>query len=265
MQNKKRKNSPLNKKGVFEAANRLAAALKMPTIKDLRAELGGSGSETTLHKYLNQWKIALLKMAHNLENDSVPDNEKLGISKEKKKTLEQAFKDQLSEKKILSVELIKSEKENLNLKVQNQHLEKDLKVMTEEHKILTVKCEHLEKLCQAITQERQAMATAVLCDQNQKIEALQQELRQINKDSLEQIKKMGFEGDDAIIREKVKTINLEDKVHTLTEQVKALEKNLTIEKAASESLRQYIKAQKAVTQKMVTSVSLQQPTTLSEG
>ena len=45
-----------------------------------------------------------------------------------------------------------------------------------------------------ITGERRAIASAVLHDQSQKIEALQQELRQINKDSLEQIKKMGFEG-----------------------------------------------------------------------
>lgn len=265
MQSKKRKNSPLNKKAVFEAANCLAAALKMPTIKDLRAELGGSGSETTLHKYLNQWKVALLKMAPNLENDSQPDNEKWGILKDDKQALAKAFEEQSAEKKILSVELINSEKENLNLKLQNQRLEKDLKVMTEAHKILTVKCEHLEKLCQAITQERKAIAAAVLEDQNQKIEALQQELRQVNKDSLEQIKKMGFEGDDAMIREKVKTIHLEDKMNSLTEQVKALEKNLKIEKEASESLRQQLKNQKALTQKMLNPALLQQPMVVREG
>lgn len=266
MQSKKRKSSHLNKKGVFEAANRLAAALKMPTIKDLRAQLGGSGSETTLHKYLNQWKIALLKMAPNLENDSVPDNEKLRISKEEKKTLEQAFKDQLSEKKILSVELIESEKENLNLKIQNQHLEKDLKAITAEHKTLALKSEHLEKLCQAITAERQAIASAVLHDQSQKIEALQQELRQINKDSLEQIKKMGFEGDDAVIREKVKAIRLEDKINILSEQLKSLEKTLKTEKEANQSLRQQLKDQKAFMQKIATQEQLQQSASfLSEG
>jgi len=265
MKSKKNKNNSLNKKVVFEAANRLSASLKMPTIRDLREELGGSGSETTLHKYLNQWKIELLKMAPNLREDTVGDNEKLGSTKEDIKALTQALENQQSEKKILSVELIKSEKENLNLKVHNQQLQKELKVVTEEHKILTIKCEHLEKLCQAITQERQAIAAAVLQDQSQKIEALQLELRQVNQDSLEQIKKMGFAGDDAMIREKVKTINLEDKVHSLTEQVKALEKSLTIEKAASESLRQHIKAQKALTQKMLGPTSLQQPTVVREG
>ena len=137
--------------------------------------------------------------------------------------------------------------------------------MTEEHKMLTIKCEHLEKLCQAITQERKAIAAAVLQDKNQKIAALQLELRQVNKDNLEQIKIMGFAGDDAMIREKVKVINLEDKARTLTEQVKALEKTLTIEKAASESLRQYIKAQKLVTPNMFISAPPNQPNALSEG
>ena len=150
--------------------------------------------------------------------------------------------------------------------MQNQHLEKDLKAITAEHKTLTLKSEHLEKLCQAIIAERQAIASAVLHDQSQKIEALQQELRQINKDSLEQIKKMGFEGDDAVIREKVKTIHLEDKINILTEQLKSLEKTLKIEKEANQSLRQQLKNQKAFTQKMVPPEQLQQPASfLSEG
>ncbi len=258
MQGKHQKNRVLNKKVIFEAANRIAASLKMPTIKDIRAQLGGCGSETTLHKYLNQWKSELLKIASKMGNESALDDEKLASGRDEKRTLEQTLNSQLSEKKMLSLELIKSEKENLNLKIEIQHLEKELKAITEEHKTLTLKCEHLEKLCQAITQERQAIASVVLCDQNQKIEALQQELRQINKDSLEQIKKMGFEGDDAVIREKVKTIQLEEKINILSEQLKSLEKTLKIEKEANQSLRQQLKDQKAFRQKMVTQEQLQQ-------
>lgn len=108
MQSKKRKNSPLNKKVVFGASNRLAVSLKMPTIKDLRAALGGSGSETTLHKYLNQWKIELLKMASTGKTESLPGSEKLQMASNDKSALEQVFYAQFSEKKTLSAELIKS-------------------------------------------------------------------------------------------------------------------------------------------------------------
>ena len=243
----------LNKKTVFEAAGIIATRSKMPTIKLIRMELGG-GSETTIHKYLDHWKKELLQLANQITEGTITP---LKIAPDSNRDLEQALITQSTQTKVLTDQLIQSEKENMTLKDQNESLQSELKAITEKYKALLLKDEHLEKLCQEIKAERAVMAEAIMKDKNNQIQFLQQELREMNKASLEQIKKMGFEGDDALIQEKVKSIQLEDKVKLLEDQLKSLEKELKAAKEANQPLIERMRKQKEFVQKIVTSEQFQ--------
>jgi Plasmid replication region DNA-binding N-term len=52
---------PVTKQDVFIAADNLAMDGIMPSILNIRETLGDRGSETTINKYLKEWKQILLK------------------------------------------------------------------------------------------------------------------------------------------------------------------------------------------------------------
>ena len=54
-------NDPVTRSEVFEAANALADLGIMPSIMGVRDAIGNRGSETTLNRYLKEWKLLLLK------------------------------------------------------------------------------------------------------------------------------------------------------------------------------------------------------------
>ncbi len=53
--------SNVTKVEVYKAANDIAACGEMPSIKMVRTFLGDRGSESTLQKYLKEWKLELLQ------------------------------------------------------------------------------------------------------------------------------------------------------------------------------------------------------------
>ncbi|MCW1908592.1 MAG: DNA-binding protein [Candidatus Saccharibacteria bacterium] len=55
--------SAITRQEVFAAANMLAAQGDMPSILSVRKALGNRGSESTLQKYLKEWKANLLASA----------------------------------------------------------------------------------------------------------------------------------------------------------------------------------------------------------
>lgn len=52
--------SGLTREEIFAAADVVASQGEMPSIKSVRVQLGDRGSETTLLKYLREWKERLL-------------------------------------------------------------------------------------------------------------------------------------------------------------------------------------------------------------
>lgn len=243
---------------IFTIAAQLAAQEKMPTISSVRSALGGRGSVVTIHKYLQQWKKKFLKAASKNQEDNATVLTEFTTVVDKKNTLEQALISLTNQNKRLTVGLIRSEKEAIGLKEQNQIFKNDLTEITEKHQILTLKCEHLEKLYNEITTEREVMKEIIITDKDRQITALQKELRETHQESLDKIKILGFEGDDALIREKVKVIQLEDKLGILTEKIKSLEAELQIAKERVQPLVQQIQRQKTFIQKVVTWEQMQE-------
>ncbi len=59
--------TPISKEEIYAAADSLASYDIMPTIKAIRQELGNRGSESTILKHLQEWRIDLLKHYTNLK------------------------------------------------------------------------------------------------------------------------------------------------------------------------------------------------------
>ncbi len=59
--------NPISKDEIYAAADSLASYDIMPTIKAIRQELGNRGSESTILKHLQDWRIDLLKQYTNLK------------------------------------------------------------------------------------------------------------------------------------------------------------------------------------------------------
>jgi hypothetical protein len=70
----------VTKEDVFIAADLLAAEAIMPSILGVRKLLGDKGSESTLQKYLKEWKKnLLLNVATYQSNEMVRENDKLRV------------------------------------------------------------------------------------------------------------------------------------------------------------------------------------------
>lgn len=82
--------NPVTKKEIFEAADILAEEGIMPAIMSVRELIGNRGSETTLAKYLKEWKTLLLKknsvgcvFCEALTHDNLDLKEQLALNNSK--------------------------------------------------------------------------------------------------------------------------------------------------------------------------------------
>ncbi len=206
---------------------------QVPTAVDIRRDLG-RGSLSTIQKHFRTWKGQAFKSSFKKETKSFADLQGLvHKSLTEGRVLHEKIAIQLEQNKLLASELIRVEQENLGLKAQNHELQVALKALDQKHQGLVSKSEHLEKMCEAIQAERKAMAEAIAQNQQKHIESLQQELREVNQYALDKLRSMGYEGDEALMAEKVRVIHLEDKL-------KALESELKKQKEAHQRLSQIL-------------------------
>jgi chromosome segregation ATPase len=206
---------------------------EVPSAVAIRRDLG-RGSLSTIQKHFRAWKGQAFESSFKKETKSLADPQGLvHKSLREGRALHGKIAIQLEQNKLLASELIRAEQENLALKAQNHELQVGLKALDQKHQALVSKSEHLEKLCGAIQAERKAMAEAIAQNQQKQIESLQQELREVNQYALDKLRAMGYEGDEALMAEKVRVIHLEDKL-------KALESELKKQKEANQRLSQVL-------------------------
>lgn len=143
---------------VFKAATEIAGDGTMPTTAAVRKKLG-RGSETTLHKYLTQWREILLKQAGRIQNSD------LSLIKENQ-ILRQNVEQLTNLLTANSAELNESEYNNQELKNQITELKKQL-------------------------YDFQLQKTAIessMITKDQILESLKDEMRQIHQDTIEAIR-----------------------------------------------------------------------------
>ncbi|MDB6097145.1 MAG: hypothetical protein JWM09_1423 [Francisellaceae bacterium] len=251
MLKKKENNSILNKKIIFAAASQMANIGKMPTIKDIRELLGGKGSETTLHKYLDLWKKELLKCALKLEYINDYDRDKIEKLSTEKLTLEKALELQISKNKIMADELMQKEKENFIILKENTALNENLEELTAHYKNLIIKHEASEKNYQNLKNEREYSLDKILNDKNAHIERLNTELKEMHQCHFNLIQNKGRHSDELIMKEKLKNIYLSDEIQALKREIQSLQLRAEKAEKAKAPLQIELKRQQALIQKFI--------------
>lgn len=171
---------------VFKVANEIAVTGEMPTREAIYKKLG-RGSGTTLHKYLTEWRTMLLKHAGRVQNSDLP------LIKENQ-VLQQNVEQLTNLLTTNSAELTEVENKLQEFKNQMRELSRQLYDL------------RMEK-----TALESSMAT-----KDKILESLKDEMRQIHQDSIEAIRQNADRFHEQLMQEKIKVINLEEKLRTQT-------------------------------------------------
>ena len=198
----------INQAEVFEVATKIAASGAMPTVASVRQELK-RGSETTLHKYLHEWKAVLLKNAAR-----IGQNANLSLLNENN-TLQQNL-EQLSISLVdYSSELQKLEQANVMLELKNSQLMQESLQQTATIASLQAQIVNMQVTIEHNSNEYQQTLDKMIADKNQIIVSLQEELRQTQVDAIDKMREYSFKEHDLLIHERVKIINLQAEITRL--------------------------------------------------
>jgi hypothetical protein len=226
---------------VFQAAEELNACGQRPTIRAIREQLG-HGSNTTIHKYLTQWK--------KLQEEKL--QEKIENSLETKLTdLQQQLKQQQRQNQQLTKEL-------LDVECKLVANEDQFKKLTIEHNDqsflyneLSLKLEATSTLNQTITAERDSSIAQVLQQQQQLITQFQQDIKEINQECLAKVSDINIKNQDAWLAEKVKNKELTTTISELNEKLYKLERKIQEERNKNAPLRNKIAMQEELISKQM--------------
>ncbi len=209
---------------VFNAALAIAEAGNFPTIQSVRAKIG-SGSLVTIHKHLLAWKQErLLRPAVKIapSKNAVKAKEVLA----QKLELEDALKSQIEQNTTLSSKILEVEHTNAEQAEQITLLESQLRSLRTENHELQIKNSSHDEVIAELKNSYLEMLESVRSEKNVEIENLKAELKEVHLAALEMVRKTSADSQDALMNEKVKNINLEDKINVLNKQIAGLEKKL---------------------------------------
>lgn len=203
---------------VFNAATKIAADGIMPTTASIRAELR-RGSETTLHKYLQEWKTLLLKHAGRIgQSAALP---LLDENKVLRQNLEQLSQNLAS----YTNELQDLEIANTKLKNENSMLKQEVSQHLATIAMLQAQLLNLQATVEHNSSEYQQTLDKIIAEKNQTIQSLQEEMRQAQVDAIEKIRDYSFKEHDLLIQERVKIINLQAEVVRLKSMIAKIKDN----------------------------------------
>lgn len=256
-------NKRISKQKIFDTARVIAHLDKEPTLANVREYLAFTGSQTTLHKYLKEWRLECFKAYDPESIKEIVPQEMTKLQTENHRLTETVAKME-GHSRIVANEFAKTERKNVELTQQIAKLEIQLSLLDKEYKELKKDKEHLNIMYQDLKEERAVLLGKMERDKDQLIASLREELSQTHQANLQKIQEVSYSGHDMLMQEKVKVINLEEKakiqaselaklqqdfndanriVEPLKSQIKQLEK-LIAENVTIEQLKEYEKKQK---------------------
>ena len=120
-------NIRITRQKVFYAARIIASKGEEPTVANIRAYLATSGSQTTIHKYLKEWKLKCFQ-ATSIDSD-VATSQDVVVLKAENKELELALARLQEQNKVISSDLIKTERKNIELNYKTAQAEQQLGIL----------------------------------------------------------------------------------------------------------------------------------------
>ena len=209
---------------VYNAAQAIAETGAFPTIQSVHARIG-SGSLGTIHKHLAAWKQERL-LAPAIKFEAGKDAVKVKTLVNTKLELEKIVQQQIAQNVAMSAQLLEIEQENTELKAKLAVTTEKIQTLSVENSNLTNKMVAHDSLLAELKAAYTDMLNVILSDKNAEIESLKAELKTVHLASIETVRKTSFEGQDLLMTERVKTINLSDQVKSLNAKLKALEQQL---------------------------------------
>jgi chromosome segregation ATPase len=237
----------ITKQEVYKAATIIAKRHQIPSITELR-KLLGRGSTTTIHKYFKSWKQECYQKGSNANGIDLITYNRIT---EEINLVKQALVKQTSKNEELAAQLIQTEQKLTQLKETHQILNIEFNVVKEQNLQLAAEKEKYQMALEHVVSERDQVLATVLNQQNQLIDSLRQELKEVNQTSIEQIKELGRKGDDALIEEKVKSINLQDEVSQQKNIIDELREQFLKSQETIKLLKKEIERQRKFTQEVV--------------
>jgi len=230
----------INKQKIFDAAKIVAHLDKEPTTTNVREYLAYTGSQTTLHKYLKEWRM---KCFQAYQSDNMLEAAPQEITKLQKEndSLTQIIAKMEEHSKIVANEFAKTERKNIELTQKVVQLESQKTLLEKEFIELKKDKEHTNNLYRDLKEEREILLGKMERDKDQLIASLQEELRQTHQKSLEKIQDISYHGHDLLMQEKVKAMNLEEKNKNLSVEMAKLQLELNNTNRIVEPLKTRIK------------------------
>lgn len=215
----------ISKQKIFDAAKIIAHLDKEPTTANVREHLAFTGSQTTLHKHLKEWKLKCFQLYESNYVKSIEQKDFADLQV-KNQELTATIEKMEEHNKIVAAEFAKTERKNVDLTQSLVKLEDKLALLEKEFDDLKKDKEHLDNLHLGLKEEREVLLGRMERDKDQLIASLREELRQTHQTSLDKIQDVSYHGHELLMQEKVKTINLEEKVKSLVEDQTRLQQEL---------------------------------------
>lgn len=209
---------------VYKAAQAIAEAGDFPTIQSVHAKLG-RGSLGTIHKHLLSWKQERL-LAPALKFEAGKDATKVKQLIQEKLDLEKTVQRQIEQNIAMSSQLLEIEVHNTELKAKLAASLEQVQNLSAGNASLINKVACHDDLLEQLKAAHMDALNIILCDKNSEIESLKAELKTVHLASIEMVRKTSFEGQDLLMNERVKTINLSDQVKALNAKINQLEQKL---------------------------------------
>lgn len=209
---------------VYSVAQAIAEAGDFPTIQSVHAKLG-RGSLGTIHKHLTTWKQERL-LAPALKFEAGKDAIKVKTLLNEKQNLEKTVQRQIEQNIAMSAQLLEQEQENIELKTKLAVSLEQIQNLSAENSNLMNKVAAHDDLLEQLRAAHMDAINIILSDKNAEIENLKSELKTLHLASIEMVRKISFEGQDLLMLERVKTINLNDQVKVLNAKIHQLEQKL---------------------------------------
>ncbi|MGI9214777.1 MAG: DNA-binding protein [Gammaproteobacteria bacterium] len=236
------------KKEVNNAAESLVQEERVATVAAIKALLN-SNSEPTIHKYLSQWKMACFKNMLQRESQQECEPTIQEVS-ELERSLKLDLQKQIQRNEEYTQELIQAEKAIVALKEEKDQLQTtNHRFQLELQEVTAIKAT-LTLVNQEIQSRLEYNKNNNITQQQQLIESLQIELKELNAKSMKAMQELSSSGHEVLMQEKVHSINLQAKNEQLMKELAESHKQLESMKLKAEFqvkvLQRQIKSQQQV-------------------
>jgi chromosome segregation ATPase len=247
----------ISKQKIFDAAKVIAHLDKEPTTTNVRYYLAFTGSQTTLHKYLKEWRLKCFQAYRDNYDDTMEQKDISQLQAENQELA--AIIGKMEEhNKIVAGEFAKTERKNIELTQKVTQLENQVYLLEKELDELKKAKEHINNLYSELKEEREVVLGKMERDKDQLIASLRKELQETHQANLAKIQDVSYHGHELLMQEKVKSMNLEERVKFLIEDTTRLQQELNSANQIVSPLKTYIKQMEKLITESLTSEQLRE-------